>query len=203
MFKPIKHIKNISRGLTDLGKKKGENHILDEHIEAAKRSKDAYLHPDERTGKGYVRHLSNDEIAVYHNNGKTDVSIRGTKSKDYIKTDLYLASGNLKKSARYQRNKAHLDKVRKVLGPINELSGHSLGGALAHTLGDNHKGSKAVSFNPGAGITGAYGKKKGTIYSSDGDSVSALSMSSSKHDIRILPSGSDDILGRHSINNFQ
>ena len=109
----------------------------------------------------------------------------------------------MKKSARYQRNKAHLDKVRKVLGPINELSGHSLGSSLALALGDEHKKSKVVAFNPGAGIAGSYGKKKETIYSSDGDPVSALNMLSSKHDIRVVPSGSDDILGRHSINNFQ
>lgn len=199
-----RHIKLLSSGLTNMRKKKGKNKVQQQHQGHANRSADVYRAPSERKEAGYIPHLSNDEIAVYQQNGKNHVAIRGTANKDDAKTDIVLASGNLKKTNRYKRNKKHLEKVKQQLGDIHSITGHSLAGALSQSLGDDKsfKNSEIVAFNPGAGITGMYGKRKSTVYTSSGDPVSALGMMTKKHDIHVVPSQGDSILDRHAMSNF-
>lgn len=201
---PIRGIKMLSSGLNTLRSNRKKASVKDDHKHLAEYSADAYRSVDERTGKGYIKHLSNDEIAVYRNNGKVSVALRGTANSDDAKTDTFLAGGLLRSTDRYKRNKKHLEHVKRNLGDIHEISGHSLSGGLAHALGDekNFKKAEIVSFNAGAGITGAYGKRKGTMYVSHGDPVSALGMTSLKHDIRVVPNKGDSILDRHAMDNF-
>lgn len=202
VFAPTRGVKMLSSGLNRM-RGKSQKYTSFEHNNDAKRSADAYRSPDERRERGYVRYLSNDEIAVYKYGGKTHVAVRGTANKDDAKTDVLLASGNLKKTDRFKRNKEHLEKIKQEMGTIHSLTGHSLGGALAQTLGDHHKEANITVFNPGAGATGMYGKRKSTVYASHGDPVSALGMLTRKHDIRIVENkGSDSIVDRHAMSNF-
>lgn len=201
---PIRNIKKLSSGLDTVRGSKKTSSVKDNHKHLAEYSADAYRNVNDRTGKGYIKHLSNEEVAVYRNKGKVSVALRGTASGDDARTDTFLAGGLLKSTDRYKRNKKHLEHVKRNLGEIHEISGHSLAGGLAHALGDEKQFKKAeiASFNAGAGITGAYGNRKGTMYVSQGDPVSALGMLTMKHDVRVVPSKGDSILDRHAMENF-
>lgn len=202
LFPPTRHVKMLTTGLTRM-RGKAKTTVEYNDVNDAIRSADAYRNADDRRGRGYIRHLSNDEVAVYKYGGKTHVALRGSANADDAKTDGWLASGNLKKTARFKRNKEHLKRIEQEMGTIHSLTGHSLGGALAQALGDEHTQSKLTVFNPGAGVTGLYGSRKATVYASEGDPVSALGMTSMKHDIKIIKNkGSDAIVDRHAMGNF-
>lgn len=204
IFTPTRYAKRFASSLNKIRKRKNKTTVKDEHKFLAKIASDAYKKPDERNEPGYIRNLSNDEIAVYKNGSIVDVAIRGTINKDDVKTDSLLASGFLKNSRRYKRNKKQIYKIIKKLGEIDNITGHSLGGALAQAYGDLDKLKKTnvVVFNAGVGVTGTYGKKKATFYVSEGDTVSALGMLSNKHDIRVIDSKGPSIIDKHAMDNF-
>jgi len=205
VFMPVRAVKTLASTLNRIRKTKHNTGFLREHDKfLAKIAQDVYNAPNDRKMPGYINDLSNNEVAVYKNNDIIDVAIRGTINKDDVKTDLLLASGFLKNSARYKRNKQTIYNIINNLGYISNITGHSLGGALSQAYGDlkELKNTNVVVFNAGAGITGTYGKKRATFYVSDGDIVSSLGMLSRKHNIRIMPSMNDDIISRHGISNF-
>jgi CTP-dependent riboflavin kinase len=198
-YGPIQKIKKLA-SILSLLRKSGEIRKEDEIPVLIAR--DVYNKTNERVVNGYLPNLSNDEIAVYKNNGIISVGIRGTQTKDDIKTDSFLAIGKLQNTDRYERNKKKLEEIEKDIGKIDEISGHSLGGSLSMLLGDVLNINKIVALNPGAGIRGFYGNKKAHVYISEGDLVSALGLFKSIHNIRVIPSFGDSILDRHNVENF-
>lgn len=201
----LHHVQNVSKVIQHLGKHHAG--VQDEDADLASASKDAYNKPDARAGPGYMRGLSNDEIAVYNRGGRHIVAFRGSARNEDIKTDAKLALGQLEDTPRWQRTVKHMKRIRKALGPSFEYTGHSLGGTLAQHAYDLDKArgaSRSVAFNPGATILGRIPAKNQRVYTVKGDLVSTLA-TATHNDVRVLPAAGGpgaDLLSAHTIDNF-
>lgn len=127
----------------------------------------------------YDNELSNDETSIYHNpiENKLLVGHRGTKTFDDVKTDAYLAVGNIRNSDRYKRsNNTYRLAKDKYKGSQTTTFGHSLGGSLASAIGDDE--DTIITYNKGANPflgNSTTNKKNETAYRQDGDLVSLFS----------------------------
>lgn len=83
-------------------------------------------------------------------NKRAIVGVRGTDNFDDALTDMDVMIGNIRNTDRYKRSKQEVSETVQRLrddGYDVSLSGHSLGGALAHHLSDE-LGLQAHIFNP-------------------------------------------------------
>ena len=85
LISPLRYVKKFSKNLNNLRYNKKTSNVLENDKFLAQISKDVYNNKDNRKESGYIRNLSNDEIAVYNNNGLFDVAIRGTINKMILK----------------------------------------------------------------------------------------------------------------------
>ena len=113
----------------------------------------------------------------YHPNEKNLlISYRGTKNLlNDLPTDLAILTGNLNNTDRYKHSKDVLDKAKHKYNTSATIIGHSLGGSLASSLGDDR--DKIITFNKGAGLLHQphQAKHNETAYRVNGDIVSSLS----------------------------
>jgi len=176
------------------------------------RGKESYLR---RTGLGEYKldkTLSNKNHSVLvHGDGRTVVSFRGTKETSDIGTDLLLGLGVEKHSKRFQDSGEVVDQVIKKYGRDNlVLTGHSLGGSIAHTLG-RERDLEVHAFNPGSAVShvrdtlgthlrGDARENKSFLYSTGSDPISWLARGSTGEDefIYVPPTG----VNTHSLTNF-
>lgn len=118
----------------------------------------------ERYGYTLDANLSSPEAKVFVNRkGKPLISFRGSTAssipqftRDWLQSDMAIATGTEKSNARFQRSKKLVEDVDKKYGKSSMLIGHSLAGSLARaSAGSNNK---VIAYNPGVGI-GGIGKK--------------------------------------------
>lgn len=209
---------------TKKAKKKGENTnpLTDEQKKYAYLSDVAYKTGGNRSREVYLRktvgdeykidrELSNKNHSVIHDGNKTYVSFRGTANASDIATDAALAFGAENKTKRFRDSQNLLDSVIKKYGRENlVLTGHSLGGSIASTLGRKND-IEAHVFNPGSSINSVRSELSKQIlgddrttkvynYSTGSDPISWLARGSSGNDefIYVPPSG----LNTHGLSNF-
>jgi len=98
-------------------------------------------------------HLSNDNQQVYYRPADQQlfINISGTHNLSDVGTDAYLAFGNLKGTKRYKQAR-RVVRDAKIKYGVNyaNISGHSLGGAIAQYVGA--KNDKIITYNKGATI---------------------------------------------------
>lgn len=123
----------------------------------------AYTQPNKRTsidGFTYVAGLSTPETAVYVNpaSRQATIAFRGSATRsDFMNTDVALATGKLRHSARFERTAADFSKAKSALkGYSLYTTGHSLGASLGEAIADSGghvtgNVNRHVSFNPGYG----------------------------------------------------
>ena len=125
---------------------------------------EAYKRKDRKMEfEGYIHNneLSDTRHAIYHNPDKnhTVLAVRGTRtdlSQDSIEdlgTDLTgIVFGNLTSERRYKQAQEKLKQAQeKYKGSRVDVTGHSLGGAVATSLAEREKGiNEAHVFNAGA-----------------------------------------------------
>ena len=136
----------------------------------------------ERYGYTLDSELSSPEQKVFVNKkGKPLISFRGSTSssipqftRDWLNSDMAIATGTEKQDPRFQRSKKLVEEVDKKYGKSAMLIGHSLGGSLARASAG--KNNKVVAFNPGIGLSGIGAKIKPNevVLRSPFDVVSAL-----------------------------
>ena len=175
--------------------------VAEEDRLLAKASKLAYMSYTDREGLDpenllYQVGLSTPETALWtpKNNSTTAIiAFRGSAEKADILTDGYLAVGTLSSSARFRETRRTLAKMDQRFGyyggtPVY-LTGHSLGGGLAHEFAPKFPNGIVVSFNPGVGAAGlpAANNKLGRVYSVHGDIVSGLApLSGANHTVMVM-----------------
>lgn len=104
---------------------------------------------------GYIHDpdLSTENTAVYAKPDKSHavVSFAGTniRNKSDLGADANLVVGNLKNTERYRNSAKIASAARNKYGNNVTLSGYSLGGAVADTLG-GEEGYESVVYNPGS-----------------------------------------------------
>lgn len=103
-------------------------------------------------GYDYQPELSTENVAVYEDpeTKKAVIGFRGTSKGKDIRPDIGIAGNMFKSTDRYASDKAQLDKILKKYDKKNvRLTGHSLGGKSASTLGREY-GIKTDAFNTGS-----------------------------------------------------
>lgn len=140
--------------LGELGYKNGLPGFDPSDFELQTIARAAYDHDPKVEGYTFVPSLSDYETKVFVRPG-TDVvvvSFKGTDptNVDDIYTDIGLAAGHLSDSARTQRSRASLERVREAMpGSRVIVTGHSLGGSLAREVSNDPMVKRAVGFNTG------------------------------------------------------
>ena len=119
-------------------------------------AQEAYEQPSKREtrvdGRRYNPNLSTEDIAVYENGGdkRVVVAMRGTSKLSDLNPDVGIAINRYKHTNRYRSDKEQLQKIIDKYGKENiRLTGHSLGGKSASTLGKEY-GIQTDSFSTGA-----------------------------------------------------
>lgn len=105
-------------------------------------------------GMSLVPSLSTPEASVYIRPGSKTliVAFRGTVPSNAgdIATDVALSQGNLRSTARFRRSENHLQSLAAQFPGYNiQVTGHSLGSALAKAVSGNDRVSRGVGFNTG------------------------------------------------------
>jgi hypothetical protein len=131
------------------------------------------------TKEGYVKdkQLSNHNQQVYYNKEKNHMlyNVSGTHNLSDWGTDLYLGLGKLKNTNRYKSAKKTLEKAKGKYQTDNvDVTGHSLGGAIAQYVGS--KKDRVTTYNKGATI-GQKTRNNETAYRTKNDPVSFFSSS--------------------------
>jgi len=105
-------------------------------------------------GYKYDSMLSNHNQQVWYNpnDKKLLYNIAGTHNIKDVGTDLYLGLGRLKDTNRYKEAKQTLENAKLKYGNdiTTNISGHSLGGAIAQYVGN--KNDKVYTLDKGATI---------------------------------------------------
>lgn len=147
----------------------------------------AYDPPSKVKGYTLVPGLSTKETVVYINPASRQavVAFRGSVTKDdWLVTDYALYKGHITDTARFERSKQQLAKVKTELRGFDVYTtGHSLGGKLSDVLTNDVRTKGNVSFNSGQGRADAipewmkpsrYKTPKARSYINRRDIVSAL-----------------------------
>jgi CRISPR/Cas system-associated protein endoribonuclease Cas2 len=131
---------------------------------------------------GYLRdsQLSNHNKQVYFNKEKNDMiyNVSGTHNLKDIGTNIYLATGNIKKTNRYLEAHEGLRQI-KLYYKVNKatVSGDSLGGNIAGYI--SSKNDNVVSLNKAA-VVGQRVRGNEKAFRVSGDVVSLMN-ANSKH----------------------
>jgi len=132
-------------------------------------------------GYKYDSMLSNHNQQVWYNpnDKKLLYNIAGTHNIKDWGTDLYLALGKLKDTNRYKEAKQTLENAKLKYGNdiTTNITGHSLGGAIAQYVGD--KNDKVYTLNKGATI-GQKTRNNETAFRTSGDAVRVLSSNANR-----------------------
>lgn len=127
-------------------------------------------------GYQYDSMLSNRNQQVWYNpnDRKLLYNIAGTHNIKDWGTDAYLAVGKLKDTNRYKEAKQTLENAKLKYGKdiTTNITGHSLGGAIAQYIGN--KNDKVYTLDKGATI-GQRTRSNENAYRTSGDAVSVLS----------------------------
>lgn len=158
----------------------------------ARISQQAYEPVDKRHDVGpfkYMRSISTPAIAVYadHPSRHMIVGFRGTAQGKDIVPDIHIALGTQRGSTRFQSDARFFEKLKKQYPTYRiEVTGHSLGGAIANHVADKHRGTRGYTFNAGRGFDLEHGlrsifRKHNKLKNirSKGDLVSLLNLPSS------------------------
>jgi len=138
------------------------------------------LHKLERKGFMKDTSLSNDNQQIYYKqkNGKLLNTVAGTHKLADWGTDLELANGRLKETARYKEAKSTLEKAKAKYHPKKTvIAGHSLGNSIGGYIGGRQ--DKVVGLDGGYTI-GQHTRSNVNNFRSSGDAVSLLGVNS-KH----------------------
>ena len=136
----------------------------------------------ERFGYNYDKDLSNETNQVYYNpeQNKLIHGVRGTASLSDIGTDIYLATGNLKKTNRYKDSLNIYNKAKsKYNNAPTTLVGHSLAGGIISELPSDDIKDKVISVDKGSAPFHR-SRKNENSYRTSGDLVSIANINSSK-----------------------
>ena len=117
-------------------------------------AQEAYNEPSRRDplvdGRRYNPNLSTEDVAVYEDNGKAIVAMRGTSKLKDLHPDVGIAINRFKATNRYKSDKEQLQKIVDKYGKDNiRLTGHSLAGKSAATLGKEY-GIRTDAFSTGS-----------------------------------------------------
>jgi hypothetical protein len=166
--------------------------------------------------------LSQANHTIFHNfnTGETVVAFRGTSNLKDVGTDARLVAGVERDSIRYKQSEHVLRNVMAKYGGKENLTltGHSLGGGIAHTLGQKF-GIESHTFNPAISITNVMDSfrqpKTSTnlhvrqyVYRTPTDpvSVGSLLLNRTHVDVNhVAPHEANlttPLLGEHAVNNF-
>lgn len=122
----------------------------------AKLAREVYKNPSERGEvDGYKQVKGDKRRAVYEKDGKVIVALRGTdfRSGKDLKDDVVLATGLIKTTGRYKKDKKLVQEAIRKYGKENvSITGHSLAGKLAKDIG-RELGVRATTYNKGATYT--------------------------------------------------
>ena len=155
--------------------------------------------------------LSSPEQKVFVNKkGKPLISFRGSTSssipqftRDWLQSDMAIATGTEKSNARFQRSKKLVEAVDAKYGNPSMLIGHSLGGSLARASAG--KNNKVIAYNPGVGIGGIKAKIKPNevVLRAPFDVVSALALTQTGGKIVHTKNYNINPLASHDINRIR
>lgn len=127
-------------------------------------------------GYQYDSMLSNRNQQVWYNpnDRKLLYNIAGTHNIKDVGTDVYLAVGKLKDTNRYKEAKQTLENAKLKYGRdiTTNITGHSLGGAIAQYIGN--KNDKVYTLDKGSTM-GQKTRSNENAYRTSGDAVSVLS----------------------------
>jgi len=144
----------------------------------------------------------NDNLDVYRRGDNVIFSHKGTdpKNKDDLYTDMKLAKGEIKDTARYNQSRDYINDYMKNNPNIKAMhTGHSLGGTLANNIGQD-LGHKSVGFNSGSSpLDRNNNNSNHREYAVKGDGVSLANMFSDNNITFIKPKDGNS---KHSIDNF-
>lgn len=155
--------------------------------------------------------LSSPEAKVFINKkGKPLISFRGSTAssipqftRDWLQSDMAIATGTEESNARFQRSKKLVEAVDAKYKTPSMLIGHSLGGSLARASAG--KDNKVIAYNPGVGF-GGIGKKirdNETVLRAPFDIVSALAETQSGGKIVHTKNYNINPLASHDINRIR
>ena len=132
-------------------------------------------------GYKYDSMLSNHNQQVWYNPNDKKLlnNIAGTHNIKDWGTNTYLALGKLKDTNRYKEADRTLREAKQKYGNdiTTNITGHSLGGAIAQYVGN--KNDKVYTFNKGATI-GQKTRSNETAFRTSGDPISILSSGSTR-----------------------
>lgn len=145
----------------------------------------------------YEPQYSDSELAVYNKPESHEIiiAIRGSvTAEDWAVSDVKLAMGKLKETARYKRNLREVERIIQQ-NPNSQvvLTGHSLGGGIASQIAKDLD-LRVVGFN--AAVIGGQ-NPNGRLYTIKNDLVSAAAPNSV-----IIDKGHDSFSKAHSMKNF-
>ena len=126
-------------------------------------SKQAYLPPQTRSttlGDYMLVPDENDDRYVTYQNPKTKkllIAYRGTATADDVDPDAAILVGTHGKHARFREALEYHDRMlNRFQGYASHVTGHSLGGALAHHVAHHRDATSGTGFNAGAGFGTSY-----------------------------------------------
>lgn len=156
-------------------------------IDASYRGNNGAERSTRHTGFTLDRNLSDREQKVFTDpTGKPYIVFAGSrKTSDWLISNTALALGYEKMTPRFIKSNGVLEDVAKKYGRKITVAGHSLGGAIASSVGQSHKVDRIVSVDKGVGRGGLFkpqSKKETSIRgATDLVSLGSLTQFGGKH----------------------